>query len=431
MFLYRLLVSLALPFVVAMLFLRILRGHETADSALIRLGQRSKAKDLKQANNPAHNPTQRTIWLHAASVGELNSALPLLDILKSRDADVSLLITCNSHTGVAQARSLGFRATLAPVDTFWGVRRFAKQANITAYLAMEAEIWPNRMRYCAKRNLPIVILGGRLSEKTFRLWSSMRSLSKTIFQSISYLSAQDSASQQRFIALGTPSDALGPCINLKALYLPKQPQKTGILKSPHICLAASTHDGEDDLIVKAFLIAKRSWPELKLIIAPRHPERGGEINQLSSKQGLMSQQRSTALQESTEADFDKNDVYIADTLGDMPQWYTLATICIIGGSFVERGGHTPYEPLAHDCAILHGPSLYNFQPEFEALQTADATSAVQDAQGLATAIISLKDPQMRATQVIKAKQAIKSEIDVEQLVAQIATKLGVRQPNQT
>jgi 3-deoxy-D-manno-octulosonic-acid transferase len=192
---------------------------------------------------------------------------------------------------------------------------------------------------------------------------------------VKYLSAQDAASEARFVALGLPPSAVGPRVNLKAFVTSDLPAK-GAVPRERCVLAASTHDGEDETILRAFK-ATRTQFDL-LILAPRHPKRGDAVARLITAQGLTFARRSTG-----DAVTAGHPVYLADTMGEMALWYTVAGVTIVGGSYADHGGHTPFEPAAAGSAIIHGPHVSNFAESYVVLDaeggavTGDLTQALR------------------------------------------------------
>jgi 3-deoxy-D-manno-octulosonic-acid transferase len=224
---------------------------------------------------------------------------------------------------------------------------------------------------------------------------------------IAYLQPQDAGSYQRFKGLGIDPEKMGPVLNWKSLY---QPQTIDLdpKKRRNICLAASTHPGEDEIILKAFGLVRQTWPELQLIIAPRHPKRGAEIADLILSQGWRLQRYSQDQASGPE----KVDVILADTLGEMPKWYAASGLCIVGGAFKDHGGHTPYEPAAYECALITGPHTRNFSAEYETLALNKAAIRAADAEALAKALLSLKTPSAQQNLAQRATKALSHDTDM-------------------
>jgi 3-deoxy-D-manno-octulosonic-acid transferase len=217
---------------------------------------------------------------------------------------------------------------------------------------------------------------------------------------IVWLAPQDRGSGERFVALGLPADRLGPVLTLKSL----PEQAGGAPAGParaHTLLAASTHAGEDEVVLDAFVAARAALPGLRLILAPRHPRRRDGIEALIRARGLAFATRSRGVEPA-----EGLPVYLADTLGEMDRWYGMAGMTFVGGSLVEKGGHTPFEPAAHGSAILHGPHRTNFAPAYAALVAGRGAVEVANADDLAAAILALADPAAQAALAGRARAAL-------------------------
>ena len=335
------------------------------------------------------------IWLHGASVGELTSARPVIDMLARHSA---MTVTTNSPTGRALAREWGLPARLAPLDTPQALRRFLARYRPRVAVTLENELWPNRSALLAATGVRQIVIGARMSERSARRWAMLPGLIRPALRRIDGLSAQDHGSEERLVALGLPEGALLPRIQLKLLGPARarpgaQPETRG-----RTILAASTHEGEEEIVLDAFMAARRQVPGLRLIIAPRHPGRGDDIAALIAARGLRPARRSAGADETA-------PVLLADTLGEMARWYDAATICITGGSLVPKGGHTPWEPAAHECAILHGPHVSNFVEDYALLHAAGgAGTLATDAAG--TLVRLLRAPAETAAMGIRARMLL-------------------------
>ncbi|MFZ5961903.1 3-deoxy-D-manno-octulosonic acid transferase [Thalassococcus sp. BH17M4-6] len=357
------------------------------------------------------------LWLHAASNGELSSARAVIDALRDARPDLPLLITCNSRSGVDLARGWGHAAQLAPFDLAWAVRRMLRRWRIAAHITMETEIWPNRVRLCPG---PVLVLGARMTERTARGWGRLPGLAARTLNEITYLSAQDTASLERFRALGLPDSAAGPVVDLKAFYTPPADQvPDAALRAAYsrtdTWLAASTHEGEDEVVIAAHIAARAHRPGLRLILAPRHPRRGDEVAALLSEAGLATSRRSAGEMGA--------EVLLADSLGEMARWYALAGTVFIAGTLTDRGGHTPYEPAAFGAALIHGPDVRNFRAAFTRLHAAGAAIRIDDAATLAEALIALKAPADQENQGAAAHRALAQATGSDELIAHVLDHL--------
>ncbi|WP_347268059.1 glycosyltransferase N-terminal domain-containing protein [Paracoccus sp. (in: a-proteobacteria)] len=327
------------------------------------------------------------IWLHAASVGELNSVLPLARALAR---DFPLTVTTNSLTGRARARALGFACALAPLDVPQAVARFLDRLRPALLLTVENELWPNRLALAQAQGVGLAVVGARLSARSALRWGRLPRLIGPMLGRIDLLSAQDAGSEARLLALGLRQDALAGRLNLKLLAPAATDPGADAPGRELAVLAASTHEGEEAAVLAAYVAARRARPGLRLILAPRHPERGEAVAALIAAEGLDFVRRS-------QGGGPGAALLLADTLGEMDSWYRAAGICITGGSFADHGGHTPWEPAAWRCAILHGPHVANHAGDYAALDGAGAAQGC-DGAGLAPALAALvaDGPRQRA-----------------------------------
>jgi len=378
----------------------------------LRLSAKETANGLRERFGRVKTdaPKQSVIWLHGASIGELTAARTLISTLLERHAQLSFIVTMNSYT--ARKMVLGWdepriNASLAPLDYRIFIRRFLNSWKPVALISLENELWPNRLSECKNANIPVLIAGGRLSEKAAVFWGWIPGLAQTMLGNVTYLAPQDAASRERFIALGLPPDAIGPILNLKSTVELPPPSATdlrfwsALYPLEKTFLAASTHDGEDRIILDAFEMARREIPDLRLILAPRHPERTATIEKLISSRPL------TFLRKSSPSLPDPApDVLVADTLGEMALWYKLAFATFVGGTLVEKGGHTPIEPMQFRSVVLHGPSVSNHQAAFSQLDDTLAAICISDAKTLCAAIVRCSDTNRRVLMVASAARVL-------------------------
>ncbi|WP_022708506.1 3-deoxy-D-manno-octulosonic acid transferase [Paracoccus zeaxanthinifaciens] len=324
---------------------------------LVRLALRP-SDNLRERLVRDDPPAPAAIWLHGASVGELTSARTIIMALSR---EFPLIVTANSTTGRDLARGWGIDARLAPLDMPGALRRFLDHADPRLAITIENEFWPLRSRMLADRGIAQAMIGARMSERSGRRWARMRGIVTPMLARIAALSAQDAGTEARLRGLGLPEDSVLPRLDLKLLAPASVAPADETALRDRTILAASTHEGEDAAILDAFA----AQSDARLILAPRHPRRAPEIAALIRERGLPCRIRS----EGADAP-PAGGVLLADTLGEMPRWYAAAGICIVGGTIMDHGGHTPWEPAAHRCALLRGPHVANFTEGFAALGAA-------------------------------------------------------------
>ena len=297
------------------------------------------------------------LWLHCASVGEVNTALPLLHELHRRRPEQNFLITTNTPTGaeivVRQQRNYLFHAYL-PFDWMLSVTLFVSALKPVALCVLETELWPNLFSVCHGRKVPIIIVNGRLSPRTTTTYKWVRKVLGQLLQLTEHVYARSEADKDAFIKLGANKTRVSLIGNLK--YSP--PEMTAIRKpdlAREYVVAASTHFDEEIHILRCWMQLGRS--EL-LVIAPRHPERRDEIlKQLHSvTDNVAVRSRDDVIDEHTK-------VYLLDTVGELNNWFAGAKLVIMGGSFIPHGGHNLLEPAHFGKAVIFGPSMENFRDE--------------------------------------------------------------------
>ena len=405
MLIYRSLMALALPVLLALMVFRRLRGMEPSGAFAERLGV---------VPLPAPGPA---LWLHGASNGELTSSRWVLEALRAAVPGLQVLVTCNTASARAMVRAWGLpwvTAALAPLDTAGAARRVLTRWRPRLMLVVEGEFWPARLQDARRAGVPVAWIGARMSERSARRWQRWGAFIPRLLAGVAYGSAQDAASADRLRGLGLPPAAIGPVLMLKAGAVGRAPENLPFpapAPRERTLLAASTHAGEEALVLAAFVAARAAGRLDHLILAPRHPRRAPEVVAAISATGLPFVQRSAG-----EVPGPQTPVHLADTMGEMGNWYAMAGICVIGGSFAPRGGHTPWEPAAQGAAIIHGPSTTNFAAPFAALDAAGGALRVADAAGLQAALLALTGEDTDRM-VAAARQVLAQTGDTAALIA--------------
>lgn len=339
-------------------------------------------------------PRPAQIWIHGASVGELVSARQVIMALA---ADLPVVVTCNTETARAMVREWGLPVCLAPLDLPGALRRFLDAVQPRLLVTVEGEFWPLRSQELALRGIAQAMIGARISAKSARNWRRIPWLMPDMLGRMAAVSAQDAGSEERLIALGLPPAAVLPRLDLKLL-APAQitPPAASHCRDLTV-LAASTHEGDEAMMLDAWQALRQRHPGLRLRLAIRHPKRGDDVAALAVARGLTVARRSAGDQD--------GDLLLVDVLGEMDGWYADAGICIIGGTFSDRGGHTPWEPATHCCALLYGADVSNHAASFAALQKAGAARQV-DAATLADNLQILLDDPVTAQRMGQAARQV-------------------------
>ncbi|MFZ7094354.1 3-deoxy-D-manno-octulosonic acid transferase [Primorskyibacter sp. 2E233] len=363
------------------------------------------------------------VWLHGASNGELASASAVLERLGQARPDLHWLVTANTETGVQMVEGWHLprvSARLAPLDLSHVSRRVIRDWRVVAHISLESELWPHRFRASPG---PVILLGARMSAGTAKGLARLPGLARAVLSHVTLAIAQDQGSLDRLSHLGLPEKARGPVVDLKALYqrpagqVPDEALRAAFNRD-QTWLAASTHEGEDEIVLQAHAETLRSDPDLRLILAPRHPRRGDALEALINAHGFTCARRSKGEAPGTA------QVYLADTMGEMAIWYALAGRVFIAGTLSDRGGHTPYEPAQFGAALLYGPDVVNHRAGFERLAKASAAVEISDALSLAKALLALSDPSDQRRAGKAAQEALHQDIDMSELCARLLDQLA-------
>ncbi len=357
--------------------------------------------------------TSNVIWLHAVSVGETLAAAPLIKALQKSYPDSRLMVTCMTTTGSERIQSLfgdSIEHSYAPYDMPHAVAGFLKAFRPRVLIIMETELWPNTIAACAKRNIPVILANARLSEKSAGGYAKMASLVRPMLQSITAVAAQHQDDGARFAKLGLRDQSLSISGNIKFdLHLDEdvraQAKKLGMAwrgaKQRPVWLVASTHKGEDEIVLQAFakIVAAMAIPPL-LILVPRHPERFNQVAELCAHAGFRVARRS-ANQPSEQA-----DILLGDTMGELMSFFGACDFAFVGGSLVPNGGHNMIEPAAWGVPILSGPHLFNFSEVSRLLVDGKAMRLCDSADSLAAECIEIMQNQQLATEMGSAARRI-------------------------
>ena len=333
----------------------------------------------------------KPVWIHAASVGEVRSAEPLVREFKARAPERKVLVSTFTATGNRIARQIpGVDATIfLPLDFAWSVRRALNAFEPSLLVIVETEIWPNLLRAAFKRGIPTVLLSGRLSEKAFARYSRLRGFFGRVLNCFTCLGMQSPADAVRIKALGAAARKVAIVGSLKfaARDLDHAGEKITSAKSSSrpLIVAGSSHRGEEEILIEAYQFARAGIPGLSLVLAPRHPERFAEVEKLLLKTAL-NFKRKTQL---TASDYFAHDVLLLDTMGDLPGFFAAADIAFIGGSLVDVGGHNLLEPARLQKPILFGPFMSNFRNIADEMKRRGAAVEVHDAGDLSRVLIDL------------------------------------------
>lgn len=326
------------------------------------------------------------IWVHCASVGELQAALPLIAQLEGAGARVVPSTFTPSARALLAQRRPGRAATLAPLDHPWCVERALSRAEPRALVLVETELWPVWIRAAQRREIPVVIVSGRISERSFPRYARLRRWLAPTLQRISAIGARSEEDRERFLALGA---APGRCLVSGDLKLdlgsPPEPapELRRALGGRPLWIAGSTHPGEEAALLAA-LAAAPALAAASLVLAPRHVQRAPELLRLCRARGRPARLRSQLGAQPLAG----GEVLVLDSLGELASLYPLCAVAFVGGSLVRVGGHTPLEAAAAGVPVLHGPWVASVRAPLELLARAGAATQVRDAAELAAALVA-------------------------------------------
>ncbi|MBR2273309.1 MAG: 3-deoxy-D-manno-octulosonic acid transferase [Alphaproteobacteria bacterium] len=336
-------------------------------------------------------PEGKLFWFHGASVGEAISMLPLIHKLLAQNPNLSILVTTGTLTSAEiMAKRLPNRAfhQFVPFDVPKYARRLLNHFKPDAVLWFESELWPSLLSETAGRRIPLILINGRISDKSFATWQKFRFIAKELLQCFSLCLGQSQQDQERLIALGAKRVECFGNIKYAAMPLPVDDDKLAYLqKAIHnrpVFLISSTHRDEEVQLARLLPQMKEKIPQMLTIIVPRHPNRGGEICASLQQLGYQVAQRS--LNQNIN---NKTEIYLADTIGEMGLWYRLAEVTFVGGSLVAHGGQNFMEPARDHNAVIIGPYMHNFNDMTMRALHAAAVYKVESAQEVIDKAMSL------------------------------------------
>jgi 3-deoxy-D-manno-octulosonic-acid transferase len=389
------------PLVERYLAKRLARGKEDPE----RPGERRGIAGRPRPDGPL-------IWFHAASVGESLSTLELIRRVGERRPDINVMVTTGTRTSAAL---MGVRMSknafhqYVPVDVRPYIRKFLDHWKPDMAVWTESELWPALVHETSRTGIPMMLLNARMSYASHDRWRWFPGMARSVLGAFDHALAQDEDSARHLRLLGYPRDRIEVTGFLKegAQVLPHDESErariAACIGTRPTWFAASTHAGEDEIVLAAHKLALRRTHRLMLILAPRHPERFDDVAALIESQGLRMARRSKG-----EYPDQDTDVYLADSMGEMGLWYRLAPVSVVCGSLCDRiGGHNPFEPAALGSAILHGPYMFNFSDIYARLAEAKAAIEVATAEELARNVQELLAPD-RAAELAKAAWEVSS-----------------------
>ncbi len=331
------------------------------------------------------------IWLHAVSVGEVAAMEGVIDALRRKYPERRIVLTVTTKAGYsfAQRKCQGLAEVVwSPLDLSPTVDRFVQVIRPVIYIAAETELWPNLFARLSRDKTPIIVLNGRISDISFPRYSVVKGVLKGTLRRVAYFGMQSALDAERIIELGALKDTVRVLGNVKFDSIidagSADLRGEGLAREHLLLVAGSTHPGEEEVMLDIFQSLKRSSPLIRLVLAPRHPERSAQVGELVRQAGLrpvfFSRNGRVTVQD---------DVMIVDTIGYLLQFYSAASVVFVGKSLTVHGGHNIIEPAMFAKPIVVGPHMQNFKDIVQAFLMEHAVIQVEDALGLKTAIQQL------------------------------------------
>ena len=400
-FLYNALLHLALPFLLLNLW---------------RRGRKAPAYRTRVAERFGFNAIQldKSLWIHAVSMGEFLAALPLIQQLQQRYPDLPIVVTTMTPTGSAQVTAkLGnqIHHCYLPYDYAWAQQRLFRQFNPKILLIMETELWPNLIRVAKQRQVPTLLINARLSEKSAKGYQRFASLTHSVLQDLSHIAVQAQADADRFIQLGYDLGRMTVTGSIKSdVVIGSDLQQRAAQIKQHwgkaraTTLAASTHAGEDEIVLNAFKLVQQYDSDSLLVLVPRHPERFDQVAELIREFNYSMVRRS----EVNSGELDSSvKVVLGDTMGELMPMFGACDAAFVGGSLVSNGGHNILEPIAWSVPVVVGPSMFNFQTLYDQLRKVQGVIEIEDANTLGEAWLRLlSDTEGRQLQCQQAAEVL-------------------------
>ncbi|WP_417472546.1 3-deoxy-D-manno-octulosonic acid transferase [Leisingera sp.] len=378
-------------------------------------------------------PGGQLIWFHAASVGESLSVLTLIRRLGEQLPAAEFLITSGTPTSaelIEKRMPPRCRHQFPPLDSAAAVDRFLAHWRPDLGVFVESELWPQMLVRARRTGCPLVLLNARLSERSADGWKKRPETARFILDQFDLLVTQNQRTADNLAAMGAALERIRPGSNLKAVSAPlPADEKTladlrAALGQRPVWVASSTHEGEEETVLAAHRLLLQRHPDLCLLLAPRHPERGDAVEALIAAAGFTLARRSIG-----EAPAPDTQVYLADTLGEVGTWYALSPLVFLGGSLREIGGHNPFEPMQAGAAVISGTGHFNFAETYAELTRLGAATEVTSAEQLAEQLsLWLQEPQKLEAARTAAAQFISRQSDqLDQTVASLLALLPAQQ----
>ena len=355
-----------------------------------------------------HGLGARPVWIHAASVGEVRSIVPLVRELKRRFPTKRIILSTFTLTGNRVAREIGGAdlVLFLPLDFFWVVRRVITRFTPAMLVIVETEIWPNLLREASRRGVPTLLLSGRLSAKALQRYALVRGFFRRVLGYFTAMGMQSREDAARILELGADEGRVSVVGSLKFAATQTDHNGTHLpmvsAAGKKWIVAGSTHRGEEDILLKAFVSLRLCYPKVSMVLAPRHPERFAEVEKLLQEGKFDFHKRSD---NAGDRIFQK-DILLLDSIGELSDFFSISDIAFVGGSLIDAGGHNVLEPARWQKPILFGPHMANFESIAEELKQNGAALEVSGADDLFQAMAELLSDAERSRRMGQRAAAI-------------------------
>ena len=393
---YRKLSTAMVPLAPALIKRRLKQGKEDPERV-----------DERRGLSPDTRPHGPLVWIHGASVGEVLAAAALIERLRA--LNLRILLTSGTVTSaaiVAKRFPADIIHQYVPYDSPRYVTRFLDHWRPSLALFIESGLWPNLILSSAARRLPMVLINGRMSQRSFPRWRRVSNTISALLGRFEVCLAQSETDAERFTALGSRNVVTTGNLKLDVPAPPADPAKLeklmALTRGRPVIVAASTHPGEEEILLEAHKTLVGFFPGLLSVIVPRHPDRGAAVASLVAASGLRA-----ALRSREELPTATSDIYVADTMGELGLFYRFAPIVFMGGSLVAHGGQNPIEAVKLGASIVHGPHVFNFGDVYEALDQAGGARQADTQESLVKQLGQLlADPQAREICVAASERVV-------------------------
>lgn len=360
--LYNILFSISIVLALPVIFVKVLTSEKTQKTVIRRLGTQGFIRA----------PARRPVWVHALSVGEVLAAVPLVKKIAKIRSNRQIVLSVSTITGHGIAKRVLGRSDVdsiffLPYDLVWSVRKIIRSVNPVALILVESDIWPNFIYEMKRREIPFILVNGRISPRSFSGYRCVSFFMKRVFSNISTICAQTEMDANRFVAIGAAPEKVHVTGNIKfdqepvfASYeeIGELRASLGIAPTAKVLVAGSTHEGEEVILLRCLEALRGSFPDLVLVVVPRDPGRANMVQEMFEQTGFLALLRT----ELDSMDMKSTpEVIIVNTIGELRQLYAMADVVFVGKSLVNLGGQNPLEPAALKKPILFGPHMFNFK----------------------------------------------------------------------